>query len=228
MAHFRGGNSGVRVRMIRRMGRLGVPAVGKLCWALRHHDPAVVTAAAQALGEIGDPRAVEPLVKTLRRNLLGGSGTRQLWVGSLTWWCCLVCSVWWGWTILSGGKGSLLTLGVMLASILASLLRNHSERRSALRAACVEALGRIAEASSSLEVRSVLPDIRALARDTYIQKPGTHGTTLEALRRIEAATAVAHQLPLPASPQADTSDTLPLPARSAEAEEVGTLPRVTG
>ena len=45
---------------------IGRPAVELLIGALKHHDPAVRQLAAKALGDIGDVRAVEPLIAALR------------------------------------------------------------------------------------------------------------------------------------------------------------------
>jgi HEAT repeat protein len=45
---------------------IGRPAVEPLIGALKHHDPAVRQLAARALGDIGDTRAVEPLIAAMR------------------------------------------------------------------------------------------------------------------------------------------------------------------
>src|SRR5438045_661673 len=59
----------------------GAPAFGPLCEALRDKDAAVAIAAAEALGQIGDERAIEPLIDVLKSGLTGRSGWRQWWIG---------------------------------------------------------------------------------------------------------------------------------------------------
>jgi HEAT repeat protein len=46
--------------------------------ALEHKDLAVRRCAAEALGKIGDARAVEPLIRALKGQSLGGSRARRL------------------------------------------------------------------------------------------------------------------------------------------------------
>src|SRR4030042_3481139 len=57
--------SGVRWIAAEALSKLGAPAVAPLIGALQHHNDDVRWKAAIALGEIGDPRAVEPLIALL-------------------------------------------------------------------------------------------------------------------------------------------------------------------
>jgi HEAT repeat protein len=57
--------SGVRWKAAESLSRIGPPAVDALIGALQHSDDDVRWKAAIALGEIGDQRAIEPLIRAL-------------------------------------------------------------------------------------------------------------------------------------------------------------------
>jgi len=65
-----------------RAASLGPAAVVPLCAALEHTDKAVVAASAEALGLIGDPRAVRPLCAAVRDKLCRASMRALVRIGS--------------------------------------------------------------------------------------------------------------------------------------------------
>jgi len=71
-------NYGARERNIRVLVRTGAPAVEPLIAALNHGDYVVRSAAAEALGNIGDPRAAEPLIAALGNERLSYAAVSAL------------------------------------------------------------------------------------------------------------------------------------------------------
>ncbi len=66
----------VRLAAVRALAKFGSPAVEPLCYAVK--VPALTEKAAEALGKIGDPRAVEPLGDVLREGRYAGAAVAAL------------------------------------------------------------------------------------------------------------------------------------------------------
>lgn len=197
----------VKMEAARTLRHYGLPAVEPLCLALRDPDLRVRTAAAESLGELEDPRAIQPLVEALRALFARRSARWDFWVG--------VAQV----------LGMLTALGLTLATFTA--VRNRSlhqsaellnefedgrQRRNDLLQAIATALGRIGERHPSTELCSILPELKFVARDVIQQRKSTRAASREAAARIEALAAHLQELPVPvADGRAELVD-LPGPA----------------
>lgn len=197
----------VKMEAARTLRHYGPSAVEPLCFALRDPDLRVRTAAAESLGELEDPRAIQPLVEALRALFARCSARWDFWVG--------VAQV----------LGMLTALGLTLATFTAVRSRSlHQspellnefedgrQRRNDLLQAIATALGRIGERHPSAELCSILPDLKFVARDVIQQRKSTRAASREATVRIEALAAHLQELPVPvADGRAELVD-LPGPA----------------
>jgi hypothetical protein len=206
----------------------GAGAVQPLSLALGDRHPAVRAAAAEALGELGDERAVGPLIEALRASFVGRSARRQLALG-------LVIAV--GVLAVPGG----LVLGVLASGIggwtIAAFLclfglelpfllligvpeaaaDYFGKRRSRgrLSVAYIRALARIAERHPVPELRQALPELQALSVDVLQQQRSTRAASRATAQRIKMVTARLKDLPTPAAAGHVDAAVLPCPSAPA-------------
>jgi hypothetical protein len=207
-----------RVAAARELRVHAAAAVLPLCDALVDPHNEVQIAAAESLGEIGDPRAIAPLSTALRLGLIGGSGPRQLRAGLLLISVLIlaVAGFLWGaiaWRI-GGGFVGIFNLWVQLAI-------RHARRRGArsqVSRAISEALVRIAEQHPSPQLRELLPELRALSADHVYQDPGARRASRAAAQRIEALTDELKSLPISSRPAATDAASLPVAVSLPAAE----------
>lgn len=158
--------------------------------------------AVAALGNLGDARAVEPLLVVLHNE-------RDARVRRKT----------------AEALGKIGDIRAILP--LVAVLSDHYHFLSAPSAAAADALARIAAKNPVPELRAALPALRD--RIQHYSGPYPHPVFETALKQIEAATANAKSLPLPAAPNtsaagrpipaappAPSPSSLPLPAAAAE------------
>ena len=196
-----------------------------LCAALEERDQSLRVAAAEALGHIGDERAVRPLTETLRRCFVGGSARRQRVIGVMAVATALVIAAVFG-LGLAALKVAVAVSG--LVNLVFHIVVHYlKERRSEskLCGAITSALARIAERHPTPELRAVLPDLRAVAADALQHEKETRAASRTAAERIEALTEKLQSLPVPAATPVPDADVLPRAAQ-APTPEVESLPRV--
>ena len=211
-----------------------------LCRALRDKDLNVRSVAAEALGHIGDVRAIQPLVEALReRRRPRWKGRLMLMLGSILLGLLLLIlsrmlSDPMTFDIDSWGPGGpyewySVLLGVcwLVTMGLACFYDLIDKRRiSQYNASIIAALVCIAERNPAPELRNVLPDLKAIAADVLQQEKTTRTMSRQAARRIETLTEQLKSLPLPAAAPVPDAAVLPRAAESP-APNVETLPRVT-
>jgi len=199
-----------RVEAARAMRHYGATAVEPLCHALRDEDLRVQAAAAEALGELEDARAIQPLVAALRNCFAGRSARSDFWFGVLQMLLVVVAMLL--------NLLSYLVIRRRARNPIDEMLEEYAQsrwRRNDLIQAITTALGRIGERHPLPELRSVLPDLKVVARDLVQQRKSTRAASRETVARIEALTARLQDLPLPAT--LGHSDRAGLPYPSAEA-----------
>jgi hypothetical protein len=195
----------------------GAGAVGPLCAALEDRHASVRIAAAQALRDVGNLRAIEPLTRALRACVVARSVRWQLFVGYvlaplvfllvfLVWLLAAVAS--------SGGGASGL---VDLFKWLGDWYRDRRERGRPA-GALAEALAAIAERNPAPELRRLIPELQALSMDRLQQERGTRMLSARAARRIGDLTEKLQHLPIPAP--ASDSASLPLPGQPVTRREL--------
>ncbi|MFN3648510.1 MAG: HEAT repeat domain-containing protein [Armatimonadota bacterium] len=214
----------VRLAAVEALRSLGLPETAPpLCEALKDRDPRVRLAAVQALGDVGDAAAVGPLQELLRDGLVGRSSRRHLWVSLLfglgsgpALFLLLLTAFKWDLDYLGGFL-------VMIGNAVAVSVVNR-RRRGEVVSAVMEALVRIGERQSSLELRAALPDLRLMASRWFQQDTAMSLASRKAVRRIEELTKDLKDLPLPADASPGEA-TLPR-VGEAPAADPQTLPRI--
>ncbi len=188
----------------------GEAALEPLCGALMDPDNRVKVAAARALAELGDPRAIPALAAALREGLSGGTARSH---------------------ILAAGKAVLRAYSVMVAGGVVSILLDmpliqclvlyppfivtwnwfvERRDRSLVNQAIVEATVALGEASPTPELRKLLPDLRTLALDRIQQEGTARQAFTKAADRIDTLTANLKSLPVVSEPPASEPSTLPV------------------
>jgi hypothetical protein len=208
-----------RVRAARYLHAFGERAVEPLCKALRNDEsPAVRAAAAEALGLIGDERALQPLLEAMRGCFVGRSSHTQLVVGLIV-IPFIFIAIFAGASYLGavGGLG-----GIMQAFF---FYYSNRRRTSKLCGVIAQSLAQIAERAPAPELRAILPDLKVVAADVLQQDRQTRAMSRQVAQKIEALTEQLKNLPLPASAPAPDAATLPR-AVDVTTPDVKTLPRV--
>lgn len=173
-------------------------AVEPLSALLRDPEPEVAERAAVSLGKLRDLRAVPALSELLR----SGFPLRRPWLQVLA-GIGLVAGL-----LLVAGLGSYLILapgGLVLAlnvlKMIEPFCRRLSERRARtkLNRAIVGALASIAAESPAPQLRSLLPDLRALSMDAVLQDGETREKSRLTAARIRELTESLKGLPVPAA-----------------------------
>ncbi|MGV3719724.1 MAG: HEAT repeat domain-containing protein [Actinomycetota bacterium] len=201
----------VREMAAEALGRTGLPeALTPLCDALKSSDLPTRAAAARALGELGDERALSSLVDTLRACFIRGSGRAQRRLGlavAPVLACCAALNFW----IIVSGAGELKAL--FLALFFAATGWNvYAGKRRAHNAVCADvadAIAKLGACHPSPHLRSLAPELRAVAGDVVLHDRAARRSARDAAARIEALTADCSRLPLAASPP--VADPLALP-----------------
>jgi len=216
-----------RTNAARELQRYGAAAIEPLCAALQDKEIRVRLAAAKSLGEVGDERAIQPLVAALRDLFPGRSPLRYRVVGILAAITFPIVSIAYGAVKLSEWgappiaiglafaaiMGWLLSRGPVGARILLTLLGVPAPTDSSPCPVFSEALARIAERHPTPELREALPTLKEIAADNIQQDRRTRADSHKAARRIEALTAQLESLPVTASPPAAcNAETLPRPS----------------
>lgn len=203
--------------------------------ALRDKDLHVRVAAAESLGLVGDERAVQALVRALKKMHLAENPI-HVWLHFFFKWIFL------GTLVLSPlisanritGNIELTTLGFEILLVYEIILialvgrrywrARHDHNR--LCSAIADALMYIAERSSAPELRVAIHQLRTHAADIFHTDKHTRVALNRAAQRIEALTEHLKNLPLPAAAPAPDAATLPRTV-DAPAQETERLPRVT-
>lgn len=219
---LREGAPSARVAAAIRLQGWGGEAVPSLCEALEQADPRLREVAAESLGDVGDERAVRPLLEALHRTrreiaadqrrtvfllvlaVLGGLGTAH-WLG------------------IAGFAAS--PLLVVLAGCGATL-DDFRRRGSPLSCRIAEALGRIAERRPAATLRAAIPVLEEVRSSFAQQDSSARDALLGAAHRIDALTAAVKQLPRPAEGGGISTTDLPrIGTDDGSSERV--LPRVS-
>ena len=213
----------------------GTAAVEPLCLALRDKDLNVRVVAAESLGQVGDARAVQPLLDALRDCFVFRSSRAHLIIGAI---CVLLAGMLWlSAVILTMELGLSVFWRVLIkaVAVMVSLVpcipllfkfKATPEEFDRVCQSIIDALKRIAEREPVPELRAAIPDLSCLATDDIYQKRQTRNAAREAAQRIETLTEQLKSLPLPAAAPAPDAATLPR-AVEANAQETERLPRVT-
>lgn len=201
------GSPDARIEAARFLRHYGSIAVEPLCLALRDANLRVRTAAAQSLGEIEDPRALPPLVEALRNCFVGRSARHDFWVGVMETLMMLSAFALTVVTFTAARGRSLHGSTEMLSDF-----EESRQERNDLVQAITTALAQIGERHPSPELRSIIPDLKVVARDVVQQRKSTREASRAAAARIEALTARLQDLPVPATDLSPSQAGLPLPA----------------
>lgn len=205
----------LRARAAISLREFGSEAVEPLCTALSDRSQDVRVAAAESLGCIGDPAAVQPLMEALRATFVGHSARRQLMMGFLVAAAAvtLVLGFIWGSIALKTGGMAYLFFQGFGRVFKKYFEKRHSRSREC--AAISDALGDIAERNPTPAMRAVLPELKLVAADVLQQAAATRAVSQDAARRIETLTEKLKDLPVPAAagPAADQAS-LPRPAEA--------------
>ena len=209
-AALRRGSALERTEAARGLRAWGNGALPALCAALRDPCVPVRLAAAESLGEIGEPDAIPALSRALRTCFTGGSARRQLANGFVG-------------MVLLGIALLLLTVLNPLAIVEGGLRlgwdklwnwrKPAPEPEPSSRAPVYAlALARIAEQHPTPELRALLPELRAAGLDLLNVDRETRHVSRETAGRIDRLTARLMALPIPTSKAAVENHSLPIPA----------------
>lgn len=216
-----------RITATRELVRFGSRAVGPLCGALRSSEASVRRSAAQALGRIGDPAAVRPLLDALNTSFERGTPRNQRWIG-LTLFAGafalpLVVLSWFYQAPYPTSMNAELVAFLVSGACLSAYLYRRSGR-GLLQLTIGEALSSIAAANPDPSIRQSVSQLRAMSRDRlYVREEQREGAARLATE-IEKRLARTRALPIAANAQRCESGDLPLPARVATPAQE-TLPR---
>ncbi len=222
---LREGTTEQRQHAAQALRNYGAAAVEPLCLALRDKDLNVRVVAAESLRQVGDERAVQPLMEALRECFVRRSVRWQIVIGMVV---PILQFALIAWALRLEQSGSWLIALILSLATGAAIVIYHAKYapRDAVCRAITEALARIAECNPTPELRSIIPDLKAIAADGMNYGKQTRAASRQAAQRIEALTEKLKNLPLPAAAPAPDVATLP---RSVDAPEQETerLPRVT-
>lgn len=195
--------------------------VPELLLALRDEEPSVHLAAAEALGKVGDERAVAPLTDALRYTFPRRSARTQRAAGILL---LVIIAVQVAWVWIGGIRITSLFPMLPCINILISFI---SERRTAgaMVRVVAESLACVAEDCPTPSLRSALSDLRIVAADPIQQRAPTRRACREAAARIQELTERIEALPVPVDREQEAPRVLPVPVEGA-VPIVAALPRV--
>jgi len=197
-----------RLGAVKQFPAWGGVAVPPLCAALMDRDERVRIAAAAGLAEVGDGRAIQPLVDALRACTVLGSARARRWLAIAI--VVLLTAFLARWLVIAPTSpviGNLLC--VLFVGMFWRLCVGDQRDRSAACAAISEAIGKVAERHSGPDLHRVLPDLWAVSCDHLLQGRAARIAAREAASRIECLTANRRELPLAAAPPALDGASLP-------------------
>jgi HEAT repeat protein len=204
----------------------GAAAVEPLCAALQDKELPVRLAAVKSLGEVGDERAIQPIVAALREMFPGRSPRRYRTVGILAAITLPLSMVAYGavqlseWgvppQVVTAACAALLALlvagGRKSLRLISLLIGDPTSANSGPCRAYSEALAQIAERCPAPELRKALPALNEIAADALQQSPRTRADSRRAAQRIEELTAQLDSLPVIAAAPSPDVETLPRPS----------------
>jgi hypothetical protein len=215
-------NSWLRVRAAEHLDRFGPEAVDPLIALLQDERTEVRISAARALGRVGDERALQPLLQTLRQSFWGGNGWSNLLIGGLVavGVALLILGflrgfnhggAWW-WVIYSGG--------------LWRSIAQRRQQRSQLVGVVTEAITNVAERHPTPELGLAVGDLNLAAADHVRNTAETRAASRRAAQRIQELVQEVRTLPVTSAPPGVDEASLPVPALNPE-PEAELLPRIT-
>ena len=215
-------DTGKRAAAALKLRDFGPASIEPLIQALRDREVRVRVAAAKSLAEVGDERAVKPLVTALRELFPGASPRRYRTVGilaAITFPLAGIAYGWmrlyeWGvppWAIYSL-LALLLVFSPKLWQIAKIFLPGKIDADSNPCRVFSEALAKIAERCPAPELRAALPTLNEIVADGLQQDVRTRADFRKTARRIEALTVQLDKLPIAAHPPAPDVASLPTPA----------------
>jgi hypothetical protein len=167
--------------------------------------------AARLLGELGDDRALRPLMEVCSRCFAGQPVRQRRRMGR---WILLPWFLVAGATLWSWGSGHCDVKDLTLLMFFAIAFIGSRSRGEAWRV-YLEAILKIAERNPRPELHQLLPDLQFISGDRIQHYPEAREVARAAAARIEKLTATIQDLPLPAVAPAPKEDTLPIPVNEA-------------
>jgi HEAT repeat protein len=216
-----------RIQTIRDFADLGPEATEQLLPYLADPVIEVRTAAAEVLGQVGDRRAIQPLLAALRRSFSGDSGRRNRMMGFVAVGVFVLL-------IILFVIGSALIRGAAFGGLLNCILQpaiahfRHRRQQSVFVKAATEALGAIAERHPDVELSTVVDDLRAVADDRLQQNPETREASRRTADRIEALVGDLRSLPVSADAPAWNGEGVLPRASTTPQPNPETLPLIRG
>jgi len=186
-------------------------AVSPLQAMLRDPVLPVRSAAAVALGEIGDLRSLPALIETLQGCFLARSARKQLWLGIAVVPITVLLQLWW--TIFGGSAAQRgLYLVTLLATFLWSAYASQRRPHGPVCQSCVTAISQVVERNPGTDLQPLVPELRAVAGDLFLQARETRKLANRAVAHLEARRLAMSNLPVPSSNPETVLTSLPRPA----------------
>lgn len=210
----------VRLPAISSLARLGAVSTEALVSALDNKCLRTRMAAAEALGQVGDRRAVEPLSRYLQ-DRISRSPFKQRWLINLGHF--VIPSAFLSIIAFSGVKGSML-IGVGISMFMGTLLDVCTRQSRSRQIRCyANAIRRVAEREAVEDARDLIPTLAAVATDVVMQNGAARRACQEAAAALQGSTSVL-TLPVVAAPP-PSAESLPIPA-GAGRPPCESLPRI--
>lgn len=204
-------DQGVREAAAASLGRIGGDeALRLLCAALRSKDLPTCAAAAQALGQLGDLRAIPPLRDALRGCFTARSARVQR---SLGWLLVSILSTGYlAWCLLMPMMKELrfLILVAPFAGQVCAVYVVRRRRHSRQCATISEALLSIGERHPGPELQAMATELRVTGSDFIIQEKRTRDIVRKVADRIESLSARSRELPIVAAAPEPALESLPV------------------
>ena len=221
-ALLRQGSDEARVKAARDLAAFGPQGIEALVAALKDKNVRVIFAATKSLGEVGDERAVKPLVAAFRGLFPGASPRRYRVVGILAAITFPLAGIAYGWMRLDEwgvpAAGIYAILGLLLLfspklwQIAKIFLPGKIDPDSNPGRMFSDALAKIAERCPTPELQAALPTLNEIVADSLQQDPRTRADFRKTARRIEELTAHLDTMPIAAHPPAPDVASLPTPS----------------
>jgi HEAT repeat protein len=213
-----------RLEAIRTLRIEGEAGVDSLIIALQDRERSVRLAAARGLREVGDERAVQPLIQALRHGCKARSSS---WPTPAGWAALAFVSFFLAVPDTDVTLKSLLAALTTLILILAAAWKSLAEmrERGEARRVFTSALVGIAERCPTPELLKAVPHLHGLALNVVQEERTTRRTTRAAAQRILSLTERVRDLPV-ASASPEPEGALPL-ASGPPATDPASLPRAS-
>lgn len=229
-----------RQEAVRQLADAGDSTVPALCQLLKHHNFRVREDAAVALGEVGDARAIEPLLDALRecfvvrtpwlRVVLGILLIPLLALASVLSLAAIIIvaivflfiavrlgSLWeFGWLGEGVGEWLLAPFKWLWKGVTGPFEWLHRKRSQRTCEIIARSLSRIAERHPTPELRNALPDLALVTADFALQSEESRQSAREAVDLIDRLTSKVQSLPRSALQPATATETLPATADSRD------------